>query len=772
VYQLCLCLIGRGWQACSVGCMTSCRATSFYVAPGVQRYFAEATLATRESDGSWVEFTHRKDLERYAEAHDEWDGVCFIGPAGGVSVLADALIDSPVSVERWTLDSRVINGRSPGGPTQTLLALAAGGVAKAGGVSQLTERLFAGANRPLRDAVETACGRNGGAYALSVAVALRGLVGDDRTAGVLNSAVGLDLAPLDSRTLDSFIAEMSRRYSKERVATLVASLAGWDGLSDYWHELAAVELIDDPERLAELGRGGTWGMRMAVMRNPVTPPDVLLEALGSDDHFLRGEVAGNVGATGEMLLIALADASSDVAHNAVLNPAAGAGVLLAGTGHPEWLVRCGVMQNPNTTADILAIGLADSDGSVRKAALGNPNITPELIALGWTDQNGEVRAAAVRSDGVPADILAAGMTDEEGYVRAGAYQFNKLTEEELLVGAGDPEYTVRAGVMYNEGATEAVLRLGSSDQVFNTRVAAICHPNAPLDVIEAGSSHERADVRAAAMSNPNVPAALLAEHVDDDDAYVRLVVMQSPNATREMLIVGSGDPDVSVWWAACSNPVLDAQTRYELLAAHRDDDARFIAMEMSLSGEVIGVRVAHPAAARLDEVALISSRSSAAVSSVGGDDGESAWQPEWPERPKSVWDLPGRDAAPWALEPKVELVDGALVSDGDLLTTRVIRSAHELRTNATYMGNCTTGMGTVLAEGTSLLMALEDEHGRTRYNAELFWGMSGWTVTEVNTRFNGGGVPEDVTAQLSVLAAKLSERRIEDDDGMDGPSLR
>jgi hypothetical protein len=118
--------------------MTSCRADSFYVAPGEYRSFDEWALFT-QVDGQWVRATHRRDIERFS-ATGNWDGVCYVlwrtpGDRDDSSPLRieSVLAKEPDRIELWRLDDRLVNGKRSG-PEYLLHAVAKYGTARAGGV--------------------------------------------------------------------------------------------------------------------------------------------------------------------------------------------------------------------------------------------------------------------------------------------------------------------------------------------------------------------------------------------------------------------------------------------------------------------------------------------------------------------------------------------------------------------------------------------------------------------------------------------------------------
>jgi hypothetical protein len=125
----------------------------------------------------------------------------------------------------------------------------------------------------------------------------------------------------------------------------------------------------------------------------------------------------------------------------------------------------------------------------------------------------------------------------------------------------------------------------------------------------------------------------------------------------------------------------------------------------------------------------------------------------WPEKPRSVHDLPGRTALPWTgADPRVLALEGTPLVVGDAtLTVTVLRSHHALHLNATYMGNCTESYAPQIARGDTAMLALRNHKGDTVYNVELNQRGGRWTLGQVNTRYNGGASNADIEALRALL---------------------
>ena len=301
--------------------MSRCRATSFFVSPNDRRYFRDLTIATKDGD-DWVVFTHRNDIGKYQATHPDWGGVCFIGPKGGATALQETLDTHPEQVERWVLDERVANGRAPGGPAAAIYQLASRGPV-ALSARQLSERLFPGANKPLRHASEAAVTAPSGAFALSVAVVLRERLGDDVAATTLKKMEEwptLHVSAADPRELSSLFNILAGRYGTQRARTLFESLADVNQLPTEWRIVLA-EKTSDAWLLATLGADESRNVRYAVARNPAAPPETLAALSADEDANVRQGVANNAAAPAAIraaILVASRD-SADHAAAAMLD---------------------------------------------------------------------------------------------------------------------------------------------------------------------------------------------------------------------------------------------------------------------------------------------------------------------------------------------------------------------------------------------------------------------------------------------------------------------
>jgi hypothetical protein len=86
----------RPWLHRRYSGMSRCRSKSFYLAPGLLRYFKDHTLATWNPEtGALVRFLHRNDIAAFQRRFPTWDGVCI---APGCSRSASSYTSPAISL--------------------------------------------------------------------------------------------------------------------------------------------------------------------------------------------------------------------------------------------------------------------------------------------------------------------------------------------------------------------------------------------------------------------------------------------------------------------------------------------------------------------------------------------------------------------------------------------------------------------------------------------------------------------------------------------------
>jgi hypothetical protein len=185
------------------------------------------------------------------------------------------------------------------------------------------------------------------------------------------------------------------------------------------------------------------------------------------------------------------------------------------------------------------------------------------------------------------------------------------------------------------------------------------------------------------------------------------------------------------------NPATPLDIRVEFLAQSNDVADT---VNLALLAAVHPITApAHPALTRLRESATLAVAQRADV--------------PWPDKPRSVYDLPNRTALPWTdIDPRILALEGTtLTVRGVELTVTALRSRHALHLNATYMGNCTESYAPQISSGDTAMLALRDASGTTVYNVELNQRDDHWTLGQVNTRHNAGVSPEEAEALRAVV---------------------
>lgn len=230
--------------------VSSCRATSFYLAPGVQRYFRDHTLVAVLSDGSWSEIKHRGDIARIHKEHPDWVGTVLCGSKGGQAALRAELLDNPAQVQRWSVDERVIEGRRPEGPQFVLHRMVWSGVGAVGGAKQVIDAVLPGANKPLQKAAGALISEHGGTAALrlSIACAMRGIVSDDELARMLAEPSLYELQPWLGVEIARFRTSFLRatEHVPQRRGALIRNILSGETLTDS----EVVTAIDRADRIS------------------------------------------------------------------------------------------------------------------------------------------------------------------------------------------------------------------------------------------------------------------------------------------------------------------------------------------------------------------------------------------------------------------------------------------------------------------------------------------------------------------------------------------
>jgi hypothetical protein len=245
---------------------------------------------------------------------------------------------------------------------------------------------------------------------------------------------------------------------------------------------------------------------------------------------------------------------------------------------------------------------------------------------------------------------------------------------------------------------------------------------------------------------PDTSPERLAELAQYPNTQVRFFVGVNKNTPLESLRALANDPDPTPRRLVGENLSLDLDERVRVLRESIDPDSAVTLAHLVKQHPGTG-SVTHPAWAHLTEV-------------LANDDREKfsgVRDVTWPKKPRSIHELPARDAMGWDIDERIAGLEGRPLGEG--LSVKVLSSKQDLKTNANYMGNCTAGYGRRVASGRSVVLALVDAEGVTQYNAAFEIDPRGsLDVGEVNSRFNRGNVPSTIHDTLAVWAKELGAK--------------
>jgi hypothetical protein len=339
--------------------MSSCRATSFYLAPGVMRYFSKYTLVAVLPDGTMLEITHRRDVARLRRDHPEWDGSTLCAAVSGHEELHDLLIHDPTRVERWQIDERIIEGRRERGGAYELMRLfETGDISSIGGLRQMCDELFPGANKTLRTAIETRLedGANS-AMRLSFAAAMRGIITDDEIAAALREPSLSDVirwgweSPQEIRTL---FLTATKGLNQERRAMLAKNLVSVAGREAH-----------ETQGRAYNTAAASGALSLALQKR--------IAEEGSEEA--RSSLCENC--SEELQHVLLADESSSVRAILAEHPNLIPAVREALLNDPDERVSAAVIRSSRDSAELERYAFSENP-IWRYAALSNPHAEPEL----------------------------------------------------------------------------------------------------------------------------------------------------------------------------------------------------------------------------------------------------------------------------------------------------------------------------------------------------------------------------------------------------------
>ena len=794
----------------TVKTMSSCRATSFYLAPGVLRYFKDHTLVAVLSDGTWIEILHRRDVARLRADRTDWNGTVLCCGLGGADALRTALLDTPEKVERWVIDERVVEGRRPNGPQHPLHRLHYADVSAIGGGMQAVQSILPGVNKPLRraalDLLERCDSR--AAHRLSLANALQGVVPDDVIARALEKHTLLDAvgwAPVEVQRFRQNFLEATAQFP-ERRSTIAESLLDGSAMSlqekiavlksslevsplilqaeltkvsggDLTRMCSARQL--DVETLEILMQQLDKHSQLQLLSQPALPRETVDKLIAASSEFVElglSNVAGNPYAEQRLLTEMLRDErkfqwGSNITEdtqmwllNEVVATSGGMSALqqhstaynavraLACSQYLDHAIALSLLEHMQSceeeVRDNIFLALAENQRN-------NKDLQIALIATGRPDVIKFLVAKSSIHDEVRQELIKVAA---HGEVRT------KMVWREDLVAE---DYAMIRETWNEAGQIEALETTDSSYYPsywdHQDDYQHYIGKEKSVVLIEQLATSQYDNVRREIALNDATPRHVLQSLTNDESAWVAQTAEQQLfNGERQR--DRFSEENSSEVADAYSNDAMDAErailAERELVArAERDID---VALDQLAEGSRT---VRHQVERDLHAAAVI------AVRNV--DDNVLTSRV-----PSTVSDLPGFGSIPFrGVQLAQSAIDGAryTVSSNDLkkgddyeqpsakselqLTARVLSSESSIWQNAEYMGNCTAGYVEDVARGDVCLIGLYDEDGTCHLNVALEHSWTGWRAGEINTRFNGYGFGyHNTPKRVKRIADQLAHR--------------
>lgn len=443
-------------------------------------------------------------------------------------------------------------------------------------------------------------------------------------------------------------------------------------------------------------------------------------------------------------------------------------------GSPRAWTRVHVAEYKDTPADLLEYLSHDKDGKVLSAVLVHENTPSSAVAR------------LCESPSTTWRVLISDLT----YARIKAAHRDDLSREATWALAGDEHANVRAAVAANTAEADLLHLLATGSDV-KLRAAAASNKSLPLDLLLVLADDESKTVRTAAAGNVSLPEARLLAMLEDDASdvvhaaiaacYVRRVSVPTELLCALFEHPGIGENwvnrgwDRSHWWkhrdsivSRVAEALDDADARDVLV--HRDvsplafagqmldyEDPKTQALLRRLfdAGSFNADPDMHECVARLLNLplplrlhTLEEQRRMNTVSS----------------EPVSDLDDLGLATVPYPVEGfRAEMAehladaDASEIPEYGLLVPRLVKSPSAQRRNGNYMGNCTFSYyGPETRAGRAVVVGFYGEGSSDPVlNALLTKNSAGWSVFEVNSRFNRNVNRATAEAVAAVLGLPL-----------------
>jgi hypothetical protein len=367
-----------------------------------------------------------------------------------------------------------------------------------------------------------------------------------------------------------------------------------------WRVLGLSHRLASPDDLVKRSRSTEWVERMAVARNPNTPPN-MIEALRKDPHrlvarqaeataliksgaterqaqLLQEMPAASTGPTGQALV-----EEANIRLRARTKPDLRLfGSQWAGCLGPQWLslLDAGTQANleqvlPDSMKQAMAeFWVGSSVPADEVAAVHLPSV---LALLAKRSRKEGVQKLVAASINAPAEVLARLATSKFDDVRINVAANPATPAAVLAILSGDAAFLVRHRVAVNPSTPAETLTKLADDLTVRRRVAE--NPATPIALLTHLAKNAEAWVRVAVAGNQSSPddirPGILSELASDPDPAVRCAVAANPATPGAALTMLAADASVPVRCAFAANPSAPADKLPTVLTALAgDEDAK------------------------------------------------------------------------------------------------------------------------------------------------------------------------------------------------------
>jgi len=346
-----------------------------------------------------------------------------------------------------------------------------------------------------------------------------------------------------------------------------------------WRLLGLSHRLASPEDLAKRSRSTEWVERMAVARNPNTPPNII-EALRKDPHRLvarqaEATAALKAGATERQsqLLQEMPAASNDQTDQPLVEETSlrlkkcnELGVGFYGSrwarclAPGQWLTPLGdstQAQLERVLPDSLKRAMAEywADPAISDASFRAVSLPAGVLALlAQISRKKAVQEWIPLKANVPAAALIRLASSKYEDVRANVARCAVTPSDILAKLDNDPVSSVRSLAVRNPAAPIQLLTRLADDAAVHVRWGVAANPTTPADVLDKLAGDADEDVRGAVAANPSTSAVSLAMLAGDSHCRVGFAVAENVSAPPATLSVLAGDADAGVRSAVASNP--------------------------------------------------------------------------------------------------------------------------------------------------------------------------------------------------------------------------